>query len=433
MKRRLLPNLLVILLITSIFACSRPIEDDNGGSSSSVSDTTEVKPDLETIKLSDKIGKAVFYLENSGSVFGYVNGFTEYVQVISDLAYLNIFSDEGTSREFNFVNGGEELHITHIGDSPSNLKNNLNVKGFSAGYPSKSNLNEMFKLALDRATNDTVAILVSDGVYDLGKNESPLNQLVVEGNETKEKFITRLNDGDVQTIVLKLNSDFNGSYFPALGGSVKLNQKRPYYIWIFGRSTLLNKYFGDEELRRLNGFSDLAKFFKLGEYKSEYEITTYNKIGRFKIPHENNRKLEDVELNRGDNTFGFTFAVDYSSLPCSSTYLLDKDNYEFNNQVFNISEIVEYSDQFKIYDDFTPTHLISIESKGSYPYGEVELNLINRTPSWIADTSVDSEDGIKGDEKHTFGFKFLMDAISDAYLYKNEVSTIETFKFIIEK
>jgi hypothetical protein len=54
-------------------------------------------------------------------------------------------------------------------------------------------------------------------------------------------------------------------------------------------------------------------------------------------------------------------------------------------------------------------------------------------PTWITETSLDNETGIIGDTKHTFGFLYLTDAITEAYQYKNKQQNIATFKFEILK
>ena len=82
---------------------------------------------------SKKIAKAVFYLENSASMFGYVNGFNEYVDVVSDLSEKPQFVTDKTEREFWFVNGGKQIKLNKIGNDPILLKDKLNPKGFNVG------------------------------------------------------------------------------------------------------------------------------------------------------------------------------------------------------------------------------------------------------------------------------------------------------------
>ncbi|MFW5982974.1 MAG: hypothetical protein ACOCQ4_00620 [bacterium] len=379
-----------------------------------------------------KIGKAIFYLENSGSMFGYVNGFTEYVDVVSELAEKPEFAEHQTPREFNFVNGGQNLKVTNIGQSPASLKDKLNVNGFNCGDVSKSNLNSMFQLALSRAKNDTISILISDAIYDIGKPQAPMNALSTEGRETRSRFIERLNEGDLQTIIIKLNSQFDGDYFPVTGGSVDLSQDRPYYVWIFGETELLNQYFTDDYIKSLKGFTDIARFLKLSELEVPYQATAHKKVGDFRFDSRDKNKLINVKtVGRGEG-FQFTFAVNYSELPFSDSYLTSTSNYTCNNSNFSIRNVSSIGDVKLFGLDFEPTHIVTIGTEKS-PHCKLEISLLNKVPNWIENTNSDDESNIIGDTTHTFGFKFLTNAISEAYQYKNKESNIVTFKFELIK
>lgn len=375
-----------------------------------------------------KIGKAIFFLENSGSMFGFVNGFTEYVDVVSELTEKPTFAEEKTLREFFFVNGDQELKITYIGNNPADLKDKLNVKGFNCGDISKSDLNAMFQLALSKAKKDTISILISDGIYDIGSPTSPLNKLSTEGRETRSRFIERLNEGHLQTIIIKLISHFDGKYFASTGGSIKLQQHRPFYVWIFGKTELLNNYFPNEYIKSLNGYSNFARFLKMNQLNVAYQATAYNKIGNFKFDKRNKNKLIRVKTDRNGKGFQFTIAVDYSGLPFSNTYLTTTSNYFVNHSKFSIQKISRIGD-IKLYGlNFTPTHLITIATNEN-PICQLEISLKYMLPDWIEKTNIDTERNIIGDTSHTFGFKFLTDAICEAYQYKNKESYIATFQF----
>lgn len=420
----------LILILFSIGCTNRKdrisASDSEEGSTDKKVETSVPKPKQQNMKIS----KAVFYLENSGSMFGYVKGFTEYVDVVSGLAYHNKFSEQKTPRQFYFVNGGENLKITNIGTDPSDLNDKLNLNGYNCGDPSKSNLNSMFQLALAKAKQDTICILISDGIYDLGKPQAPMNALSTEGNETKEKFINRLSDGDLETIIIKLNSHFDGNYFPVTGGSVKLSQDRPYYVFIFGDTKLLNKYFSDEYIKSLKGYSDIARFLKWNEFSIPYQITNKEKKGNFRFDNKNKNKL--IRANPVHDNFQFAFAVDFSELPFSNDFCLSQNNYKCNIDNYIVDDIVSLNEDKIPGIDFDATHLITLLSNGN-PYGKISLSLNYRNPSWIQETNIDEENGIVDDTAHTFGFKFLTEAITEAYDYKNETKTIVDFNFEITK
>lgn len=379
-----------------------------------------------------KIAKAVFYFENSESMFGYVNGFTEYVDVISELSEKPRFAEEKTLRDFYFVNGGEKLHISHIGNNPSYLKTKLNKSGFRCGDITKSNLNSMFQLALSKAKNDTISVLISDAIYDIGQPQAPMNALSTEGRETRSRFIERLNEGDLQTIIIKLTSQFTGSYFPVTGGIIPIDQKRPFYIWIFGDTELLNEYFSDSYIKSLKGYTDNVRFLKLKDIQAPYQVTTHNKLGDFKFDKRDKNKLFKTKTDRNNQGFQFTFAVDYSNLPFSDSYLTSNTNYSCSNANFTIRNVVGIED-IKLYGlDFTPTHLVTVFTNRS-PLCQLNISLLNTVPEWILNTNIDDEANIINDTTHTFGFRFLTNAISEAYHHINQETKIVSFNFELLK
>lgn len=379
-----------------------------------------------------KIGKAVFYLENSGSMFGYVSGFTQYVDVVSELAEKSEFADQKTPREFYFINGGDKLKITPIGNNPAVLEKKLNAKGFNFGDVTKSNLNSMFQIALSKAKKDTISILISDGIYDIGKPQAPMNALATEGRETRSRFIERLGDGDLQTIMVKLYSHFDGYYFPVTGGRIQIKQTRPYYIWIFGETELLNEYFPEDYIKTLQGYSDMARFIKFNEFNIPYQVTAQNIIGTFIFDKKDKNKLDNVRQDRNGQGFQFSFATDFSSLPYSDSYFQTTDNYSCSNDNYKVTSVTKIKKKIYEVTSFTPTHLITVFTDRS-PFCKLQVSLNNVIPKWINETNTNSETDIREDTSHTFGFKFLTKAISEAYLHKNKSKNIANFTFEIKR
>lgn len=381
-----------------------------------------------------KIGKVVFYLENSESMFGYVKGFTEYVDVVSELSEKPEFAEQETRREFNFINGGAQLIITPLGNNPAIFKTKLNTAGFNCGDITKSNLNSMFQMALEKAQNDTISILISDAIYDIGKPQSPLSALSTVGKETRTKFIERLSKGDLQTLMIKLNSNFDGYYFySSKNGKERLNQNRPFYIWIFGKSELLNNYFSEEYItKNLKGFDNYARFLNINQNAIPHQVLpSVNRKGNFKPDRNNKHTLIDVEQDRNGNGFQFALAVDFSSLPYADSYLTSIGNYNcnLNYKVMRIEKIKD-NQKYGVTSFETPTHIITIHTNRS-PFGKLNIVLKNEIPNWINETQIDNELNI--DSVHTFGFNFLSDAISGAYGYKNEGKNLANFNIEILK
>jgi hypothetical protein len=424
------------LTIVSLLLLSCNNRADNNGRSTSQRGTPKTgnsnKENTSSIRSADqKIGKATYYLENSESMFGYVSGLTEYVSVVSELAEKPDFVNENTRREFYLINGGQPVTPTYIGNNPSVLKSNLNTSGFKKGDVTKSNLNLMFQTALSQAGGNNISILISDCIYDIGDKSNPLISLEIEGKATRSLFIQRLNTGNVQTIIIKLQSNFNGKYFyTSKPGKLTINQKRPYYILIFGESGILNKYFSQNYIEKLKGYESMARFLKIDNINIPYQAGLPEK-GTFRPDRNTKNRLNDATPDRNGQGFQFSIACDFSSLPFSESYLTTKENYSATNNSFMVLGINKPSK--RIYGiPFTPTHLITVFTPKS-PYGNLEIKLKNVIPKWIDNSDTNTETNIQNDNTHTFGLKFLTEAISEAYDYKNKEKDIVSFKFEILK
>jgi len=229
--------------------------------------------------------------------------------------------------------------------------------------------------------------------------------------------------------MIKLQSRFDGYYFPVSGGKIKIKQTRPFYIWIFGESELLNKYFTEEYINSLEGFENMARFLKFDGLDIPYQATSQNKLGSFRFDRSQKNKLTNVKGDRNGQGFQFSFATDFSILPFTDSYFEDAQNYSPNNN-YNVSSITKVDKTIYAVTTFKPTHLITVTNLKS-PYGELNVILKNVTPDWIVGSHTDEESDIKSNTTQTFGFKFLTDAISEAYAYKNKEKLVTQFKFEI--
>jgi hypothetical protein len=147
--------------------------------------------------------------------------------------------------------------------------------------------------------------------------------------------------------------------------------------------------------------------------------------GEFKLDYESKYKLLNARPLKGE--FQFAFAADFSSLPFSDRYLTSISNYECLHSNFKVVKGVKIE---KRIPGVEGTHLITVFTDKN-PLGDLEIVLKNITPVWVMGTDIENEDNI--DSSHTFGFKFLMDAISEAYNYRNNDTNPATFKITITK
>jgi len=412
------------------YGCNNSGNPDKKPGKSKSAENTVMPIRKEEAKLPEKV---IFFIENSGSMFGYVNQANEFKNSLVGLAYLPEF--DKADKRFYFINGTSNplrnsgINISYVGDDPEVFKNQLNQKSFNIGDVRFSDLNRMFEIALDSAREDQISVLISDCVYDVGEENDPLTALRIEIQKTQQAFRNRLENEDVQTLIIKASSRFNGQYYYASKkGSEKIaDADRPFYIIFFGKTDLLNKAMTEQSIgSKIEGQFETARFFVNDEKNIPYQIVpSIDLKGEFKLDYESKYKLLNARPLKGE--FQFAFAADFSSLPFSDSYLTSISNYECLHSNFKVVKVVKIE---KRIPGVEGTLLITIFTDKN-PLGDLEIVLKNVTPGWVLGTDIENEDNI--DSAHTFGFKFLMDAISEAYNYRNNDTNPATFKITITK
>jgi len=421
---------LIFLIFLVSFGCNNSGNPDKKPGKSKSAENTVMPVRKEEAKLPEKV---IFFIENSGSMFGYVNQANEFKNSLVGLAYLPEF--DKADKSFYLINGTSNplrnsgIKISNVGDDPEVFKNQLNQKSFNIGDVRYSDLNRMFEIALDSAREDQISVLISDCVYDVGEENDPLTALRIEIQKTQQVFRNRLENEDVQTLIIKASSKFNGQYYYASKkGSEKIaDADRPFYIIFFGNTELLNKAMTEQSIgSKIEGQFETARFFVNDEINIPYQIVpSVDLKGEFKMDYESKYKLLNARPLKGE--FQFAFAADFSSLPFSDSYLTSISNYECLHSNFKVVKVVKIERRIPGVEG---THLITVFTDKN-PLGDLGIVLKNVTPGWVMGTDIENEDSIDSD--HTFGFKFLMDAISEAYNYRNNDTNPATFKITITK
>jgi len=418
----------ILLGLTILLGCSKRSERFNEPKTEEKSSTEEPKKSNKVSDTSNiEISKIVFFLENSRSLQGYVNGDTDFKTSLTALAHFPDF--DNVEKTFYFISGRDNnCKVDLIGNNSETLENGLIPGEYIENY---SNLTKMFEIALDSSQNNNISILITDGLYDVGESDNPKNALEKEVEKTQEAFRNKLNNKDIETIIIKAYSNFNGRYcYASTSRSETINQQRPYYIFLFGNSKLLNGLSKDSFYKKIKGFDNIARFQIIDESKIPFQATSLNYLGNFKFDRSVKNKLNDVKPDRNGQGFQFSFATNFSSLPYSDSYFETTDNYSCSDDNYTVTSVTKIKKKVYEITEFTPTHLITVFTQKS-PYCKLKVSLKNVVPIWIDNTNSDDESNIESNTTQTFGFKFLTNAISDAYSYKNKENNITNFTFEI--
>lgn len=372
-----------------------------------------------------KINKVNFYFENSLSMNGYLNG-DHFQQTVRRLL-LNAGQD---SLSTYFVNTKEY--------SQTNLKDKIANKSIATKGIENSDHKFIFTNAIKKAKGNNLSIVITDGIYSMKDGNIALVEIDIE-----DAFKKALEYNELETVVLKMTSNFKGSYYSESckkKGGTQIDQERPYYILLFGNKEIIDKALKEiVVIKDLDGYKEQARFLITKDLKVNYSLLTKGeeKQGDYTVKIANQlynvKEIEDAEkfsksgLLLKDRYLQFGVAVDYSTLNIPSNYLINPSNYSIENntgykvdEIKTIENLSKDSQTYKWIQNLNKkgnmnfTHIVVVKAKSKL-YGDLKVNLDINFPSWIKKTGSENDCEIKGDTKTTFAFDRLMNGISKAY------------------
>jgi hypothetical protein len=371
------------------------------------------------------------YIENSGSMNGYVNGNTKFKGAIRDLLVMLKYYYGEKNINIHFINS--DIYPTQIHGDIVTFSNTLNTKTFKVGNTFSSNLNNIFNQILSKTAKDTMSILLSDCIYSIqgSKTEDLLSD---QKSLTKDAFLTKFKSKEkLATSIVKLTSEFNGTYYDKNNKKTQLSgQLRPYYITIMATDKAMINF--NENIKlvkgKVEGFENKYNLtlndYSQGIYFSV--INTNEDSGRFKPDRgfsDNGaiKGIEDVSINdRNSSNFIFAVAVDMNSIPVEDSYILDKRNYSIKNANYKIKGIYLFTEKniktnsvnMLAKANAKPTHYIVFEST-TPNFTNLTFTLKKQIPQWVYETNTNDDSNVSQNSNNTFGIKYLIEGINEAY------------------
>ena len=415
------PTILLVFLVFSRCSC----ESNRKNPDSSIDKVSDNKEVILKIKSADSIEKINFYFENSGSMNGYLKG-KNFLKTMHE-----ILDDDDSRLNPYFVNTKEF--------STSNLLKKIDIGNITTPTISGSNHKFIFENAINNASSNNLSVVVTDGIYSMPSKDVSVEVVEVD---IKKAFVRALKNNPIETVVLKMASNYRGTYYTESDCvNVTINQERPYYILLFGNKKIIDKALKDiVVINDLPGFKEQARFFITDNLKVNYTILTRGeeKKGSFRKSTRGGKGLvkdiEDVERDdrAAEPYIQFAIGIDYSGISIPESYLLKKNNYRIDGKAeFEIEDIktvgtlsnssTTYSEIIRVNksDKIKLSHLMIVKAKFNFT-GDLVINLENNIPSWIPNTGTENDCDIIGNTNQTFAFDKLMKGISKAYSTVNK-------------
>lgn len=351
--------------------------------------------------VNDESFKVNFYVENSGSMNGYMNAGSEFENAVHFYANeLDKYAD--TTRLF-FINS---KIIPFTGDINA-FTLNMTPSNFSSlgGNTSSSSIDEMMNAILEKNDNNTVSVFVSDCILAVPFGVAQKFFSIARDNVNKVFWKTLKKHDDLGVEIFCLKSDFNGNYYQWGKSPVKIHQQRPYYMWVIGPQKILGQ---------INKHIDIADIpggdIKVASYSSAKNIpfTIVNTFGTA------GHSAGHITVTPDGAKAHVLIRADLSSTLLDNNYLSNKNNYTKKSPLVQIENVKKIS-----YGTYT--HEISLAIMDNAHGSECIKTGYTDIPEWVENIS--SDDG--GDLNKTSGIKYIVSGVADAYKNLTDQSGIK--------
>lgn len=367
-----------------------------------------------------EVGKVNLYVENSGSMDGYVNGNTEFKTDLFNI--VKLLGEKEPVTKF-FINA-DSIILTNLTDY--DFSNGISVCAFQkwGGNRESSNIAELVERIIQKTDSNGISVFVSDCVFD-PQNDPDIEKRLGQQKTTIQTALKRkLGKSPLfGVIVYRLTSSFTGFYYNKVKPHTYLKDiQRPFYVWIFGEVNKLKKARNllEKDIESRAGKNILVAMNTIEALPYYCPSAKCNKARGKYID-------EPKEVN---GNFSFWVKIDFSTLPLDESYLMNRSNYELPK---NLDYVIEKVRRCKK-DDSKYTHEIKISKRKGNIKNNTLLQVVlkqPKIPNWVSKANdangTDFLNGNLSKVSRTFGLKSYVEGIYDAY-----ESNIANFKILIK-
>lgn len=415
MKKTLLILFSVLIILS---ACGNKKKSGNGITSSPTS-TSQVLTQLATKPVVN------VYIENSGSMDGYVEGKTEFEEAVYNYLTDIKISEVTDSLNLFYINSKVIPQGSDIKDFIQKLEpSSFRAKG---GYRGASDISNVLDTIFKEKQENEIAILVTDGIFSPGSGEDATEYLgnqLIGIKSTMAAYLKKRPNTAV--IIYQLSSKFTSKkgktpdkdicYYNKEDDKFFITEQRPFYIWIIGDIEKLNDLCNHIPENKFKGSGVQNSFsITMGNRETNYAV----KMGSGKFDLDKKSPKNTIKNLKKDtkgkqNSARFSVNADLSGLLLDENYLKDTSNYILNSKDFNftITEAVSNS--------FGYTHQLNFTS-ASVHKGIISIKLKSQIPQWVEE--VNDDDGSMPIKGKTYGLKYQIHGIYEAYTFDNDFYT----------
>lgn len=435
MKFKLCPKVfpilgsLLILLFILVIGCN----SCNGRPPANANSSIGVPMENNPIETTIPIRNLSVYLENSGSMHGYVKGNTGFEQFL--FYYLTQIQNHELADSIclNYVNS----QVISLGNDVERFIHRIEPVDFAnkGGNTGTSDIAVILDMILSRHHEEDISMFISDCIISPGRQATDIeNYLIEQRTKIENSFVRCLKktNSDLVVTICQLTSSFDGKFYNKRDDRILYKGNRPFYIWLIGNNQHIKQLLSTIPLKEIKDYGAAVENISVllsTQRKIDYGILLMPRRGYYKPDNVNpktticNIKTESKGANEGD--FMFSFGANLGDLPLDDEYLLDVSNYEVSNKGYQMS--------IKKVKNGKYSHIISLSSLSPIPQrGDIRITLKNQFPQWAIERTDTIGENLVNDqaEGKTYGFRYLVEGCYNAF--KSQSTNYAEFKVTIK-
>lgn len=354
------------------------------------------------------------YLENSGSMDGYVKGTTEFEQIVYN--YLVNLKLAKITSELNlfYINSNVLPQQGDVQDFIEKLEpTSFKAKGGNRGT---SDISQMIGMIMNEMNDSIVSIFISDCIFSPGRGKDAGDYLNNQKIGIKKEVGQYFNSHPKLAVMgYRCMSSFNGYCYDKNDAGTLYVGKRPFYVWLFGTQGALNRIQNEMLKNRyqLDGVQNEFMAFAGGTTMPDSCYAVKRGSGKFDLNRNDPKhSIENLKADKNGKV-RFSIEVNYAPLILSDAYLCDTSMYVVNDSKYKVVSV----ERIKEYQKYS--HIIHIEAERVHP-SNLEIQLCTGIPYWPEHYNDDEGNTIsESNADKTFGIKYMTNGIAEAIIRKN--------------
>lgn len=340
--------------------------------------------------------KVKLYVENSGSMDGYMFDGSELKDAV--YSYVSGLSTHSDTTEVYFVNSDVYRVNAPLQDIIYSMSPTLFRK--SPGNKANTDIADIFGMVLSQLEKNSISILITDAILDLPRGNTAFFH--TKQTQIKSIFENLLKKNpNLAVEIFRMSSRFNGKYYFTGGSVVLSDQKRPYYMFVFG------------DKQTLSSANDIVSKSQIQHgVENYYAYSSYTQVPFVVLNKKKRTKNGSFEVRLQQKAVPVIAKVDLNYTLYDSDLLKDSNLYvvAFGDDRIKIKSIKELPKEPEY------SHAITLTLPENATEGSVNIYMCPPPyPYWLENANDDMSDISVAKTMKTTGIKYIIEGISDAF------------------